>query len=178
MNSSNITLRKISESDTPNIVKWRNSEAVKRNLYTQTILTEEQHINYLKTKVESGLCDQYIIVDFDNNDIGTVFIKNIDAENKKGEFGMFIGEASGRGKGYAKKAAFEMLEIAFGKLNLNRVYLTVMYDNIAAVKSYKAAGFVVEGILKEDFFRECDNKYIDIILMGITRNMWFEQNKK
>ncbi len=176
MNNSNITLRKISESDTSNIVKWRNSEAVRRNLFTQTILTEQQHINYLKTKVEGGSCVQYIIVSPDDNDIGTAFVKKIDVINNKGEFGMFIGEPSGRGKGYAKIVVSEMLNIAFEELHLNRVYLTVMCDNIAAVKSYKYAGFVIEGVMKEDYFREYDNKYIDVILMGITKNMWI-QNK-
>ncbi len=176
MNNSNITLRKISESDTPNIVKWRNSDAVRRNLFTQSILTEQQHINYLKTKVESGSCVQYIIVSPDDNDIGTAFVKNIDLVNNKGEFGMFIGEPSGRGKGYAKTVVSKMLNIAFEELHLNRVYLTVMCDNISAIMSYKYAGFAVEGVMKEDYFRERDKKYIDIIFMGITQKMWI-QNK-
>ncbi len=175
MSGAGIVLRKIAESDTANIVKWRNSESVRRNLYTQSALTEAQHLEWLKTKVRNGLCAQYIITSVaDDKDIGTVFIKNIDRQSNKGEFGIFIGEDSGRGKGYAKIAAKKMLRIAFEELKLNRVYLTVMQDNIAAVISYKNAGFVVEGVMKEDFFRN-NNEYVDIILMGITKSMWEQQ---
>lgn len=90
-----ISLRPISESDTENIVRWRNSDTVKKNLYTQTDLTQGQHRVWLRNKVATGLCYQYIIVetlDGDSKDIGTVFIKNIDSHSRKGEFGIFIGE--------------------------------------------------------------------------------------
>ena len=95
-----VILREICEEDTSNIVKWRNSIAVKSNLFTQTDLTEEQHLNWLNNYVKSGLCKQYIISVVDNGlsvDIGTTFIKNIDYQNKEGEFGIFIGDKRFRG---------------------------------------------------------------------------------
>jgi UDP-4-amino-4,6-dideoxy-N-acetyl-beta-L-altrosamine N-acetyltransferase len=170
---SKVVLRKINELDTANIVRWRNSESVKMNLFTQSELSAEQHLDWLKNKVESGLCDQYIIVISEDNtctDVGTVFIKNIDRKNKKGEFGIFIGEESYRGKGYAQEATKQILEIGFSELNLNRIYLYVMSDNIAGIKAYKKAGFEIEGILKEDYLR--GDKFIDIVVMGITKGKW------
>jgi len=176
--SGAISLRPISESDTENIVKWRNSDAVKKKLYTQTDLTHEQHRIWLRDKVDTGLCCQYIIVETVNHnssDIGTVFIKNIDTHNHKGEFGIFIGEECARGKGYATLATKEMVRIAFEKLSLNRVYLTVMSDNIAGINAYKKAGFVVEGLMKEDYLRS--DGYVDIFMMGITKEIWDTKNE-
>jgi len=69
-----IVLRKIQVSDTENIVRWRNSVFVKRNLFNQSELTAEQHLDWLKSKVENGFCAQYIIVVLGketNTDIGT-----------------------------------------------------------------------------------------------------------
>ena len=83
---------------------------------------------------------------------------------------MFIGEEAFRGKGYSFPAAKKMLRIAFSQLDLNRVYLSVMADNTAAVKTYEKAGFVKEGLLKEDYLRS--DGYIDVLIMGITKHMW------
>jgi len=173
--SIKVELRKIIISDTANIIKWRNSEEVRRNLFSQIELTEEYHIKYLHDIVETGKCFQYIIVIKENGnsiDIGTVFIKNIDYKNCKGEFGIFIGESSARGKGYAKLATIEILRIAFTEIMLNRVYLTVIFDNIAAIKSYEKAGFKMEGRLRSDYCR--NGEYVDVIIMGITKEMWYK----
>lgn len=165
-----VKLRKLAESDTANIVRWRNSPSVKCNLYSQEDITEEQHLNYFHNIVETGKCAQYIIVVEDENgsrDIGTTFIKNIDRHSNKGEFGIFIGEESARGKGYAKYAISEILRIAFDELNLHRVYLSVMADNLLAIKSYKKVGFVIEGSFSDDYLR--NDEYIDVIVMAIIK---------
>lgn len=44
---SKVVLRKINELDTANIVRWRNSESVKMNLFTQSELSAEQHLDWL-----------------------------------------------------------------------------------------------------------------------------------
>lgn len=168
-----VSLRPLTENDTANIVKWRNSDSVRKNLYTQTILTSEQHLNYYRNTVQAGKCVQYIISVIENGknlDIGTAFIKNIDWANRKGEFGMFIGENSFRGKGYAAPVVQKILEIAFSKLMLHRVYLSVMADNVPAIKTYERAGFLREGRLQDDYLR--NDGFIDIIVMGITEPLW------
>lgn len=168
-----IRLRKITPVDTENIVHWRNSPDVRKNLYIQDKLTAEQHLNWLKTKVDCGSCVQYIICevkDGGETDIGTVYIKNIDNVSRKGEFGIFIGEPEGRGKGYAAIATKSILTVAFNELCLNRVYLTVFYDNIPAILTYEKAGFLREGLLKQDFKRY--DGYVDVICMGITADRW------
>lgn len=169
-----VILGKIKALDTDNIVRWRNSDSVKRNLFTQFELTAEQHLGWLKSKVETGSCAQYIIVVSENStntDIGTVFIKNIDKQSNKGKFGIFIGEADACGKGHAKLATIEILKIAFEKMMLNRVSLTVMADNISGIKVYEKAGFIYEGVLR-DYLR--DNTYLDVPVMEATKKMWLE----
>lgn len=171
---TNIILRPITVADTANIVRWRNSWEVKKNLFSQTELTEAQHLQWLDRRVRTGDCFQYIIVDIGENDkvedIGTVFIKSIDRENQKGEFGIFIGEISARGKGFATLATKEIIKIAFENISLNRVYLQVFSDNEAAVRAYKRAGFMVEGVLCQDFLRY--DGFQDVIVMGITKDRW------
>lgn len=178
-NMNNVILRRLIEADTENVVKWRNSDFVRRNLFTQTELTPQQHLKYFENVVKAGKCAQYIIEVSENGvhyDIGTVFIKNIDKQNQKGEFGIFIGEENFRGKGYSLPATKNILKIAFSELELNRVYLTVMADNNTAISTYEKSGFIKEGIMKEDFLRY--DGFVDIVIMGITKKMWLENNKE
>lgn len=171
-----VLLREITETDTDNIVQWRNNINVRKNLFSQEELKAEQHRKYLKNVVEAGKCKQYIIHIRNNQckkDIGTIFIKNIDKKNRKGEFGIFIGEESYRGKGYARKASIKILKMAFEEMGLNRVYLSVMADNAAAIKTYGSIGFSIEGTLRQDYFR--GDEYIDVLLMAITKDEWINR---
>ena len=171
-----ISIRPLSIDDTRNIVKWRNLPSVKRFLYSQDKLTPDSHIAYFESVVKAGKCAQFIIVlrkDEKEYDIGTIFIKNLDVKNRNGEFGIFIGEEIGRGKGYSLLATNLILEYGFKELGLHRISLSVMEDNIAAIKTYRKAGFVQEGILREEYLRE--GEYINIVLMSILKEEW---NKK
>jgi len=168
-----ITLRPLTLADTFNIVRWRNQPEVYKNLYTQSLITEEQHVGYFHKYVETGLVHQYIIVaeiDGKPKDIGTVFLKGIDRVSRKAEYGLFIGELQARGKGYASAVASATLKIAFNELDLNRVYLTVFADNLPAIKSYERAGFKKEGILRQDFFD--GNVFHDIVHMAVLYSDW------
>lgn len=172
-NNHKILLRPISLADTDNIVKWRNTDFVKKNLYTQKELTLEQHIEYYHRFIETGKIAQFIICfqNYDDNvDIGTTFLKNIDEYSKKAEFGIFIGEEDAIGKGFGKSATKQTLDYAFSELGLNRVYLSVFADNTSAIHAYQNSGFIIEGILKQDFFRE--DGYADVVIMGITHDSW------
>lgn len=168
---NNIQLRKIKEEDTSLIIKWRNSENVKKNLFTQSELTEEQHLWWLKNKVATKECVQFIIETIEPpKPIGTVFIKNIDKMNNKGEYGIFIGEEIARGCGYGTVAAQLVIKYAFKELNLNRLYLSVFSDNVLGIRSYEKAGFKKEGILRQDFKRS--DGYSDVVLMSILKSEW------
>ncbi|WP_407424912.1 UDP-4-amino-4,6-dideoxy-N-acetyl-beta-L-altrosamine N-acetyltransferase [Treponema sp.] len=170
-----VKLRPLALSDTDNIVKWRNSQFVKNNLFSQNDLTVEQHVNYFNNVVSKGKCYQFIIeakIGMETLDIGTTFIKNIDFDNRKGEFGIFIGEEKARGKGCAKLAIKEILQIAFNELNLNRCYLEVLSNNQTAIKLYKKVGFQIEGTLHQDYIR--NEETYDVILMAILKENYMK----
>ena len=172
-----VTLRPLEIEDTCNIVRWRNSKEVKKNLFSQEDITEEQHIRYFNDFVRQNRCIQFIIVvnDEDNSkDIGTIFIKNIDIANKKGEFGIFIGEEKARGLGYSKYAIQEVLKFAFINLELNRVYLSVLNNNKIAIHSYLSQGFLIEGRLRQDYYR--NGTFYDVIVMSILKDEWLNKS--
>ncbi|MBR3507285.1 MAG: UDP-4-amino-4,6-dideoxy-N-acetyl-beta-L-altrosamine N-acetyltransferase [Lachnospiraceae bacterium] len=170
-----VLLRQLSLADTDNIVRWRNNPSVKKNLYSQDELKHQQHISYFEKLVKTGKCAQFIIVENGENqrDIGTTFIKNIDHNNHNGEYGIFIGEDSARGKGLAVSATYETLKYGFEELKLHRIYLTVMADNVPAISTYEKVGFIKEGIMRDGFLRY--DGYVDIVMMAMLKSGWDNQ---
>lgn len=170
-----VKLRFIELEDTNDIVKWRNKPFVKKNLYTQEELTPEQHINYFNSRIKTGDVKQFIILAFNSTRyqaIGTTFLKNIDDNSNKAEFGIFIGDEKALGKGYGSQATLLTVDYAFRELELNRVYLTVFADNSFAIKAYQKCGFEIEGVLKQDYRR--NTSYVDVVIMGLLRDVWKE----
>ena len=59
---------------------------------------------------------------------------------------------------------------AFRTLNLNRIWLHVFEFNERALRAYEKVGFVREGVLRQDVFRE--GRYWNTVVMGILRDEW------
>lgn len=171
LKSGKASLRHITAADTPNIVRWRNSPSVMKNFIFRTPLTESSHDNWLKNKVETGDVVQFIITDNESGqDVGSVYLRDIDRDNRKCEYGIFIGEESARGKGIGTDAAKKALSYAFDELQMNRVFLRVFADNAAAVASYKKAGFCPEGLFRQDVI--IDGTAYDMVFMSVLYADW------
>lgn len=166
MEDGRIYLRLMTREDTENIIRWRNCEQVRSQFIYQKLFTKESHEKWIETMVETGKVVQMIIVRTeDDKPIGSVYVRDIDMEHKKAEYGIFIGETDCLGMGYGTEAAELMTEYAFEYLGLHKLMLRVYAENERAIKSYEKAGFVKEAYLKDDVFVQ--GKYRDIVLMAI-----------
>ncbi len=145
-----VTLRPITYNDTELIVNWRNNTDVMSQFVYQKPFTVQGHNNWMKTMVETGKVVQYIIVsNEDNTPIGSIYYRDIDMENNNAEYGIFIGNKNCFGKGYGSEAAKLFVDFGFEVLGLHRIFLRVFSDNTRAIKSYKNAGFIEEGIARD-----------------------------
>lgn len=161
-----VSIRPISYDDTQKIITWRNSDSVRKRFLYRGLFTKESHEKWMKTMVETGKVDQFIIV-CDKEDVGSVYLRDIDMDKKEAEFGIFIGEESARKKGVGTKAANLILSYAFEKRGLETVFLRALSDNGGALRSYEKAGFVPED--KEEIL-EIEGKSEKVVFMSITRD--------
>lgn len=160
-----IYIRKMTYDDTDLIVSWRNKDSVRKNFIYQALFTRESHENWIKTMIETGKADQFIICLKENDKpIGSVYIRDIDKVHNKAEYGIFIGEDDARGKGYGSEAAKLMLSYCFEELKLHKVFLRVYADNLGAIGSYENAGFEREAYLKDEVC--IDGVYRDMVFMA------------
>lgn len=84
--------------------------------------------------------------------IGSTEWMHIEYRNGRADFGIFIGEADARGKGYGTETTRLMLDYAFTALGLRNVALTVAEWNIAGQRAYAKAGFREYGRRRQCWF--------------------------
>ena len=96
------------------------------------------------------------------NQYGFVGLYDINEKNGTCNLGIYIGEKDYWGHGYAKEA-YLLIEDYAKKLNLRKIKLDVVSENIVAVSMYKKLKFYECGCYKKDRF--INNKYMDVIIM-------------
>jgi UDP-4-amino-4,6-dideoxy-N-acetyl-beta-L-altrosamine N-acetyltransferase len=160
-----IYLVPISDMDTENIIKWRNNKNVKTYFLFQSQITINTHKEWMEKIVNTGKARQFIIyVKKSDKPVGSVYLRDIDTQYEKAEFGIFIGEDEARGKGYGSEAAELVCNYGFQTLKLHKIFLRVFADNTNAIHSYERAGFEKEAYLKDEV--KINSKFRDIVLMS------------
>lgn len=171
--AAGIYLRLMTGEDTDLIVGWRNQEAVRKNFIYQEPFTRQGHESWIKNQIETGHVVQTIICELGTDrPLGSVYIRDIDRQHNKAEYGIFIGEADARGRGIGTAAAKLMLRYCFEEEGLHRVYLRAFASNQQAIRSYEKAGFQKEGLLRDDVCIR--GKYCDIQWMAAVQDRTVE----
>lgn len=146
-----VVLRPITYDDTQDIIRWRNSDFVRNQFLYRELFTKESHETWMSEKVETGKVVQFIIIEKSSGlSIGSAYLRDIDDANRKCEFGIFIGEEEKCGLGYGKEAAVLTTQYAFAQLRMHKVFLRVLESNERARRSYHSAGFMEEGISRDE----------------------------
>jgi len=160
-----VVLRPITDADTDCIVAWRNTPSVMQNFIFRETFTPEMHRRWLATKVATGQVVQYIIEDkVTGQAVGSVYYRDMDARNHSAEYGIFIGEAQARGKGFGTETARLFTRFGFEQLGLHRISLRLLAENLPARRSYEKAGFVLEGTFRDMVL--LDGCYRDVVFMA------------
>ena len=112
-----------------------------------------------------------------NKHIGNIKIDKINYIHRNCEYGIMMGDKTEWGKGYAKEASIAIINYAFEELGLNKVNLGVIDSNDVAVKLYEKIGFVVEGVLTQNFYERTSSTLKNEIRMAVFNNTWQYGNK-
>lgn len=161
-------LRPVSVADaTDDYLRWMNDSEVTRGLETGIFPTTKESLTSFVEKTSASKDNVFLaIIDkASGKHIGNIKLGNINWVHRHGELGILIGDKAAWGKGFGTDACRLLVEYAFGKLNLHKVWLAVFANNPSAIKVYERLGFVEEGRLKEHVFSE--GNLVDKILMSV-----------
>lgn len=166
---NDVRIRPITVDDTNNIIKWRNSEAVMKNFIYRKRLTKNDHLKWIKNRINKKEVYQFVAEDIKyKKEFGSTYIKDVDKNNKKAELGIFIGEDSYRGKGYGTKLIELTTDYAFKKLKLNKIYARILYYNKPSYNAFIRCGYKKDAVLRDDVL--IGRKYYDVIIMSKLKN--------
>jgi UDP-4-amino-4,6-dideoxy-N-acetyl-beta-L-altrosamine N-acetyltransferase len=160
-----IYLRPITAEDTDMVVAWRNHDEVVKNFIYRKPISREEHLNWLETKVNTGLVHQFVVcMNEDDMPIGSVYLQHFDEENSKAESGIFLGDECEKGKGIGTESLRLLMKYAFEVLGLHKLMARALSYNMASLKLHEKAGYLKEAYLKDELFIE--GKYEDLVLFG------------
>lgn len=168
MQGERVYLRMMRVEDTDNIIRWRNAPHVVNNFIYRKPLTREDHLNWIKNKIETGKVVQFVVGRIeDGREFGSIYFRDIDNEKHVCEFGIFLGEADMAGHGYGFEAQKLSMEYAFKEMAMEKVELRVLEKNLPAIKNYEKCGFVlIEG---EEEYLELGESSEKILFMECRR---------
>ncbi|WP_347929784.1 GNAT family protein [Pseudomonas helvetica] len=148
--SIGITLRELELGDIDDqYLSWFNNDDGHLNYFTGSgrVFTKQMITEDYRKGVESGLWAYFLIESDSGEKIGNVKIGPMDLKNKTSDLVCLIGNRKFIGQGVAKKAIALANEIAFSRFDIRRLQGGMLSGNIASIKAYTAAGWVVEATL-------------------------------
>lgn len=164
-------LRPLSMSDLDNVMTWVNDKEVTKNLAKfNKKITRNEEKKFLKNLLKSKTDCVFSIEDENHNYVGQVGIHQIYWPAKNGRLGIIIGNKNAWGKGHASKALKLVIDYAFKKLKLNKIWMICYITNKKMQHICKKLGFKKEGVLREEYYHQ--KEYHDMLRMSILRKEW------
>lgn len=173
----NLRIRPIEIKDVSKKVEWYNNSEITKFLHYEELFTYEGTLEWVKKLSFNKTRYENIIEVIKDNQwipVGVVGLFEIDKKNKKAGSYITIGELKYQGLGIAKKAMLLILQDAFIKFNLNKVYAYTDSDNIKSQKLHEKIGFIKEGVLRQELFYK--GKYIDRVYYSILKKEFLKNN--
>ena len=165
-----VRLRAREMTDLDDMLRWINDPEVKcflggQSRYPYSRVEEQTWLEGAVLRTKPPEISLSIDTLADGRFIGGCGLHRIDAEDRKAELGIMIGEKDCWNHGYGADAIQTLLRFAFDEINLNRVELMVHDDNPRAIACYRKCGFVEEARLRQDLY--VSGAYHDTIVMGV-----------
>lgn len=173
-----VYLRGIEKPDLQgNLFQWANDKEVTRYLFMGVYPNILENLQEWYEDLRKSSKDVvFMIVDkHSDNNIGFCGFHEMRSIHRSAEYRVFLGEKDYWGKGYGRETAIIMLRYGFELLNFNRIWLGVNASHERAINSYLKCGFVKEGVLRQEIYR--NSQYHDAVRMSILREEYYQKCK-
>lgn len=168
MNREEFALRPIEERDLNMVLEWRNSDRVRSCMYTDHIITFEEHSSWYE-RTRQAEFPAILIFEYRGVPAGLKSFSQIDRFNNRCYWGFYLGMTE-LPAGCGSAMGFLALEYILEKQNFHKVCAEVFAFNEVSVKYHTRLGFAQEGRFVQHVFK--NNHYEDIISFAILREDW------
>jgi RimJ/RimL family protein N-acetyltransferase len=166
-----ITLRELSRDDIPVINRWRQDPVVSDGIGAPRrfigldvdIRWYEDYLARRGSEVRCAVC-----LAESGQLVGMVSLTRIDYVHRNAEYNAMVGERTSQNRGFGTAATRAMVRHGFFDLNLHRIYVSILRDNISSIRMCEKAGFREEGTIRQGAYK--NGAYHDLVLMGVLRS--------
>ncbi|ADG97117.1 Diamine N-acetyltransferase [Segniliparus rotundus DSM 44985] len=158
-----VRLRPLERSDLPFVHSVSNDSQAMSYWFEEPFESLAELIEIYERHIHD-VRERRFIIEHDGQQAGIVELVEIDYIHRNCEFAIAV-VPQFQGFGLVQGAVLAGLRHAFDILNLHKVYLLVDAENVKAVHIYEKAGFVAEGVLREEYFAA--GSYRDAVRMAI-----------
>jgi RimJ/RimL family protein N-acetyltransferase len=171
INGKYVKLRSLVPDDAEMTLKWRLSE--RASLLNKGADSVEAQRKWIETRPNSEL--NYIIELNNGTAVGMLSLIQINHTNKNAEAARFlIGEEElAKGIPVAIESMMLLYQLAFETLGLERIYGTVLEENVPMLKWQLFFGMSQEGVMKKHYY--INDKFQDAIMVGILKAEFFSK---
>jgi len=164
-----VILRAFEREDAERCYRWMNDPNIVRTLKSRYPIAFQSEMEWIELAMTSSNTERHFAIERrdDRSHIGNASIHDIDWVSRTGSFGLFVGEPTAWNRGFGTDAIRTLVRFAFEEMNLRKLRINVFDYNEKAKHVLTAQGFVEEGKLRRDFYRE--GVYHDIVILSIFR---------
>lgn len=163
-----VCLRAYEEKDVPIAVSLVNDKELKKFLVTGIPfpMSPWEEESWIKSQQSNPMGNYNFAIEDINTKkyIGGCGIHNVNWLTRVATVGIMIGDKEYWGKGFGTDAMKVLMKFIFEDMNINKIRLSTFSFNLRAKRCYEKCGFKVEGVLKDEIFKE--GKYYDEIVMA------------
>ena len=168
MHHDNIYLRILEREDIIRNTRWLNSEYINDIMgYLPNMSLSQQYEWYDNLKNDNNRFVFAICLKDNDQHIGNVGLGKVDYISRHAMYSIYIAEQEHQSKGIGTISTRLILNFAFNRLNLHKIYLQTSRRFSNAIKMYERIGFVKEGVLRQHYYS--NGKYEDKIIYSILR---------
>ncbi len=159
-------IRKMTKTDLETVLVWRNHIDVRRFMYTQHVISMEEHTSWFE-RVSLDPTRHLLIYDVDNKPLGFINIHEM-ANGGIADWGFYVATNAPRGTGSALGRS--VLHYAFQTLSLHKLCGQAIAFNERSIRFHLKLGFRKEGVLRQQYFD--GNNYHDVWCFGLLADAW------
>jgi RimJ/RimL family protein N-acetyltransferase len=164
-----IILRAFERDDAERCYRWMNDPNIVRTLKSRYPIAFQNEIEWLDRAMHPSGNERHFAIERkdDRTHIGNASIHDIEWVSRTAEFGLFVGEPSAWNRGFGGDAIHTLVRFAFDEMNLRKLRISVFEYNERAKHVLETQGFVQEGRLRREFYRE--GSYHDLLILSTFR---------
>jgi UDP-4-amino-4,6-dideoxy-N-acetyl-beta-L-altrosamine N-acetyltransferase len=163
-------LRPVEEKDLERILGWRNSGRIRSSMYTDHVITWEEHLRWFE-RLQGERRGLSLIFEVSGKAVGIVNVSRMDRVNNTCHWGFYLGDTDAP-RGCGTIMGFLGLEYLFEKLNIRKVIGEAFVFNQASIAFHEKLGFSREGHFRRHVLK--NDKYEDIFAFALFKEQWTE----